>query len=395
MEQRTHQLGVFVAQAELFGFDQVLGDMLVEIVDDVLTVLELVRFQRFGRKVVLHAEAVVGKHQTAHALHLAEKLLHSNRRGEEEQGIEILEAHGFLNRILAAHQQAGQLFEHFGKRQKHQRAAHVEGDMAVGDLQAQVIAGQSADPLREGEDQRDRHKHHRAQHVEQKVHHGCALGGAGSAGAGKHRRYTGADVLAEKDEQRSLQRDGAGTGQRLQDTDAGGRGLQHRRYHQAHQHAHKRIGGGSHHVAEGSPVAQGAHGLGHGVHAHKQDAKAHGDLAKRFQLRPVAQQQTHRAHRRKDHAKVHFHRQHQGRDRGTDIGAHDNADGAPKLQKSGVYKAHHHDRGGAGGLDDARHQRAHQHSHQLVAREGFQQLFHLGAGSLLQAVAHCLDTKQE
>ena len=56
---------------------------------------------------------------------------------------------------------------------------------------------------------------------------------------------------------------------------------------------------------------------------------------------------------------------------GTDVGAHDDADGLAELEDAGVDQAHHDDGGGGGGLDGRGDQSAQQNALEHAAGEAF------------------------
>ena len=82
-------------------------------------------------------------------------------------------------------------------------------------------------------------------------------------------------------------------------------------------------------------------------------------------------------------------------DGGTDVGAHDDADGLPELEDPGVDQAHHDDGGGRGGLDGAGDQGTQQHSLKDIVGQFFQSLFQAAAREFFQAAAQHGHTVQK
>ena len=102
-------------------------------------------------------------------------------------------------------------------------------------------------------------------------------------------------------------------------------------------------------------------------------------------------------HRHADKGKQRRHRAHVQRnqlsgDGSADVGAHDDPDGLPQRHHAGVDKAHHHDGGCGGGLDDRSNARTHSYAEKAVRGQFLQNLLHAVACRRLQSGAHHLHT---
>ena len=125
---------------------------------------------------------------------------------------------------------------------------------------------------------------------------------------------------------------------------------------------------------------QPGHGAAHGVHAEHQDGEAQEDRAGVLLLVVLGRHGEDHTDEGQDRGKrsgleqldeevpaVQTRQaQDPGRDGGADVGPHDNADGLAQGEQAGVYKAHHHDRGGGRTLDDCRHAQARQKAQKLI-----------------------------
>ena len=327
VEQGAGQVHVAGAELQALDLDQFPGDLLVEEVDDFLPVVKFRRIHGFGGEEIVHGKVIVGHDDVRHAHDFLKELLHRHGRGGQKTAVEIFEPHRFLRLVLAAYQKVRQLFQYAAQGQKQQRRDQIEAHMGDGNLQTDIVPGKQGDPVRQRQERREDQEDHRADDVEQKMHHGGPLGGAVGANGGQQAGDAGADILAEQDEQRGIQTDGARRSQRLQNTDAGRAALQKGRHQRTHQYAHHRVGGVDHHILKALPVPQRLHGGGHHVHAQKQHAQAHGDLSAQLDGGAIARQLQHRAHGGEDNGKVDLHRQHQRGNGGADVRAHDDADG--------------------------------------------------------------------
>ena len=395
VEQGTGQMVVIGVQVQTLDLDQVLGDLGIEEVDHFLVVVEISQLLALGVEEIVHGKAEVVKDNVRHAVHFFEKLLHGHGGRGEQAGVEVTQTHGLQLLVLAAHDHAGQLFQQVGSRQQQNGHGHVEDDVNQSDLEALVVTGQHLHPVGQRQEHGDQRENDRADTVEQKVNHGSPLGGLVGAHGGHQRGNAGTDVLAEEDVHGTLQGNCAGGGYGLQNTNAGRGGLHNSGDQRTYQHAHDGVGGGGHHVAETFPVTQGRHGGGHGIHAHKQHAKAQHDLAQILQAGLVARQQADGTDGAEDHAEIQIDGQHQGGDGGTDVGTHDDTDGLRKLQQTGIDKADHHNGCGRRGLDDGCDQNTGQHAQKTVLGESLQQFFHAVARCLLQTIAHGVDAVEE
>ena len=207
--------------------------------------------------------------------------------------------------------------------------------------------------------------HRCADEIKGDMDHGHPLGVAADADGGDQGRDAGADVLPHDDGDGHAVGDGAGHGQRLQDTNGSGGGLDDAGEGRAYQHAQQGIGESGHKVSEFRHIRQRGHGAAHQLHAVHEDGKAHHHPA----YVPAAllfgthdQQDARQSQQggevlglqeidKKAFALNAGEGQQPCRQGGADVGAHDDADGLSQLHHAGVYQTHQHDRHGGGGLD--------------------------------------------
>ena len=282
--------------------------------------------------------------------------------------------------LAVGDQAAGQLLQQPGEREEQGGTEDVKDTVDDGD--AQLVDGSAeegevdhgVDAVKHGQPDR------RADDVEHQVDHRGAAGVLVGPHRGQHGRDAGADVLAHDDG------DGGPIGhlprgrERLQNTHGSGRALDDGGQDRTGGHAQDGVAEHEQDVAELRHVLQPGHGAAHGVHAEHQDGKAQEDRAGVLLLVVLCRHGEDHADEGQDRGKrsgleqldekapaVQTRQaQDPGRDGGADVGAHDDADGLAQGEQTGVYKAHHHDRGGGRTLDDCRHAQARQKAQKLI-----------------------------
>ena len=223
MEQGAYQPGVFLIKVKALHLHQTGGDFLVEEVQHVLVAGNFRGALLVPPLKAGHRAGEVAHGNIAHALHLVEQLGHGDGGGFQQALVEIGQAHGLaFDKATLLYQQAGCLFQQAGHGQQEARGGEVEHDMNQGNLQPQVAGGQGLNPVRQRQQACEDGEQQRTDHIEQQVHHGCALGGGIGARTGQQRCDAGADVLPEEDEHGPLQGNQPLAGQGLQNAHAGG-----------------------------------------------------------------------------------------------------------------------------------------------------------------------------
>ena len=254
----------------------------------------------------------------------------------------------------------------------------------------------AVDHLGDGENQEQQGEDGGADDIEQQVDDGGPLGVPAGAHRGQHGGDAGADVGAEQHKGAAGQGDDPRVGQGLHNAHRGGGGLDDGGEAGAHANAHHGVGEVGDQVDKGRGVPQGRHGGAHHVHADEQHTQTGQDLADVLGLLVLDEDHEHHAHKGEQRGQgTHVQGDEHTGDGGADVRAHDDPDGLVQRHHAGVDKAHHHDRGGRGGLDGGGDARAHQNAHKAVGRQPFQQGLHLRACRGLQTGAGHLHTVKE
>lgn len=104
MKQRTDQTGIRFEQIERVDFDQIAGDVVVEIVDNLLVLLDLLMNRGIRLKKILHGQSKIVPGNLRHPFDLFHHL--GDRDGGSTQNplVQIVQPHLFKFRILAGHQ---------------------------------------------------------------------------------------------------------------------------------------------------------------------------------------------------------------------------------------------------------------------------------------------------
>ena len=362
-------------------------------------------------------KCVVPLMSQAHGLHHAHtgKLCHFSScractfygHGRGVQQAVIQQRKAFLFRRIR-NGEDGQLFQQVCKGQQHQRCHDIEHRVHHSDapcLDGGVHKSKVADRIQAVKaDKEDGH----TDDVEVQMDHGstaCILVGTHR---GDQRGNAGADVLTHDNGNGTAVGDHAGGAQRLQNTHAGAGALDDAGNKGTHQNAQKGVGKAGEQAGEPCLVLQGQDGVRHGGHASHQHGKADEDGAHAFFLLTLTHIQQnadkckHRAERsgleHLDDEAVALQAgqaQDPAGDRGAHVAAHDDADGLVQFHDAAVDKAHHHDGGGAGTLDNGGDAQTQEEALDGAVGQLAQDLLQLAACLLFQRLAHDVHTEQE
>ena len=232
--------------------------------------------------------------------------------------------------------------------QEEKGVADVEHGVGVGYLMPDG-RGRSLDEAYPERHERQPDAH--AYDVEQHVGRAGLTRGASRAERREHRRDRGADVVAENDGNGRFQGNESLRAERDGQAHGGGTRLHKQREKHARGKAEQRI------VAEGEenilPVAQESHGTFHGLHAYEEQAEAEQTFPEMLELSGRTDENEQHPHDDEQICQIlDPEGQNLSRDRGADVGAHDDADGLGKIHETGVHEAHRHDGGRAAALND-------------------------------------------
>ena len=329
------------------------------------------------------------------------------QRGRGEQT--LVQLGNGLGAALVGHHADRQLFKPAARREKHGCAENIEG----GVRQRDAVHGRRLVENLRREDQLDKAEERQndrdADHVEHQMHHRRAAGVFIGADRGKHGRDRRADVLTHDDGNGGGIADGSGHGQRLKNADGGGAGLDDRGQNRSGEHAEHRMLEGKEEIDELRHVFQPGDRAAHGVHAEHQRGKAEQDhagvLFAAVLAEHVENDADEREHRRKggrleqthpDAAAVDAAEAEQPcRDRGADVGTHDDVDGLPERHKPGVYKANDHDSRCGRALNDGRYAETRQKARHDLSGHFSKQLTELSACAALQRLPHEVHAEQK
>ena len=356
-------------------FDQIAGDIVVQVIEHLLILFDLLVDSGAGLEKRLHGQGKILPGDLGHPFHFLEHLGHGDRRGAEDALIEIVQPHLLIFGVLAGHQLFRQADQQLRKGEKQQSSHDVKADMRKRNLQL-GIRRQAFDQLHIRQEKADGDKHQCPDHIEHQMDHCRAFARTVGADRREHGGDTGADVLAEQDINHPAQADSAAAGQRLQNADRRGGGLNDGRENRPGEDSQHRIGEGPHQLDEHRLILEGAHGPRHHIHAGKEDAESHdyhADMLREFFTKK--HHQDHADEQGDQREVVDLQADQEAGDGGADIGAHDDIDGLAQLEKTCVEKPHHHDGRGGGGLNGARHHQADQHAEQWVGGDPLEQGF--------------------
>ena len=347
-----------------------------------------------------------GAGQVGHADGQLVALLQSDGRSDQQA---LVQQHdlGLLGLFLDGG--AGQLHQQLVEGQQGQGAHHVEHRVDHGDIElvdAVVEEGHGDEDL---QDKEQNEEGNGTNDVEIQMNESSPTGVLVGAHRGEHGGDGGADVLAQDDGDGGAKGHRTRGGQGLQDTHRGGGGLDDGGESRASQHAQDGVGEHQQDVGELRYVLQTGHSPGHGVHAEHESGKAQQNGAD-VPLAVVLEE--HIQHHADDGqnggegggleqlnkeavALNAGQRQNPGRHRGAHVGTHDDTHGLIELHHTGVDEAHHHHRGGRGGLNDGGDHQAQEEAFDGAGGEPLQDGFELVARCSLQSIAHNGHTKEE
>ena len=332
--------------------------------------------------------------------------LQRQRRGSEKALVDLGKG---IRGVPVGHQTMGKPLQQAGHGQQQHGAENVERRVNHGNAEKRGGCIQQDGP----EQSPDQAKHHQphggADHIEGQVHQGGPPGILIGAHGGEHRGDTGADILAHDNGDGRPKTDLTSRSQGLQNTDGGGAGLDNGSQHGAGQHTQHRVLESNHHLPELGHLPQAGNSGGHTLHAEHQGGKAQenqagilppGVLAEH--IKDNADQRQHRgegAGLQKGNEKVAAvnprKTQYPGGDGGADIGAHNHIDGLLQCHQAGIDKAHHHNRGGRGALNNRSDPQTRQQTGQLVGGQLTQQIPQPVAGPALQCLPHHIHAEKE
>lgn len=203
--------------------------------------------------------------------------------------------------------------------------------------------------------------------------------------------------------------DGAGQGQRLQDTDGSGGALDDAGEDRADEQTQNGVVEGGQHARELFTFGERFDGLRHEGHAEHQNGEAAEDGTDVFFLLLFGLHDETDADERDDGREVcRFQQRHEnvvrldaaeGQDprgqRGADVRAHDDTDGVGKLHDAGVDETDEHDGEGRGRLDGDGDGGTQREALPDVGCEPLQDDFQLAAGDLFQVRGHDVHAEQE
>ena len=306
-------------------------------------------------------------------------------------------------------QEHHQLLHGADQGEQHHQRGQTEQGVHQRDADGGHGVGQERKVQRSIEAVEHRCPDHHAQHIDEQVHEGGTLTVEVCAQRRQQHRHRRTDGDTHDDGERDLKGDGAGDGQRLQNTHCGRGALQHAGEGDTYQNAQQRVGERCEDADERLALPQGGDGAGHGGHSVHQHSEAQQDTSYMAGGGPagahtqddaddrhdtgdhLGAQQLHKAAAAGDIGKA----QDPAGDAGTKNGAHDDTDGLPHLHHTGVDEAHHHNRGGGGRLDHSGHAGSQQNALQWGAAQAVEDQLQLTAGNFLQAVSHQRYAKQE
>ena len=379
-----HAYGRSVAQFTLGDFSEILGDLVLDVVGDGLVLDELFidLLELLGVRLVYGLthifEAIVANLAEMHKFGAG--LVERKLGGAERTALDILEPEDLLLARRGRDHPCHDLLDHRDEPDEDQGVDDVEQGVERGHAVRKgghkglpclpVSRGEVGDGgVGEAEE-----LHHRAHHLQERVED--AEHPAHAEQVEKHMRpcrplcrdvrYRSrdvggdgrSDVLAEDHRGGHFEGDVAICHQHHGDGHGGRRGLEHEGHEGARDHEYE---DGTYAVARqvgqedahGVVVQQHGRGLAQGAEAQEEEGEAHDELAEIVVVLPLrCDQEIAQEHERHgdgpeaERPSPEREGEDPGRDRGADVGAHDDADGVGKRQESGVDEAHQHERGG-------------------------------------------------
>ncbi len=306
-------------------------------------------------------------------------------------------------------QLADQLLQQAAAGEQNSGTYYVKGGVANGNTQVVGAFHQNSGLHHFFHDPEDGQQEQGADGIEHQVQNGGPAGVFGGTYGGQQGGDGGTDILAHDDGDSCTVADSAGGGQGLQNTDRCGGGLNNTGQHSAGQDTQDGVGEHQEHVRKPGGVLQILDGTGHGVHTEHQNGEAQENGANILLLAIMGEHLEEDTNEGQDGRKgggleklqeqaVTFDAaqgQDPGGDGGTDVGAHDDADGLGQIHQAGVNEADDHNGGGGGGLDHSGDRQTCQEAQQAVGGQLAQQAAQAVSGSALQAFAHQVHAEQE
>ena len=332
--------------------------------------------------------------------------LNGNRRGGQQT---LVQQHRLLLLLAIRHGQGCQLHKQAVHGKQQSGDTDVEG--GVDDRDVHLAAGipQEIPGMEQADSVEYQDKNQTADDIEVQVHHGRPPGILVGADGAHHRRNTGADILTQDYRDGAAVGHNAGGAQALQNAHGGRGGLDNGSQRRAYQNSHQRIGEGNHHPDKPGLVLQKLHGAAHQLHAGHQSHEAQqnpADVLLFLGIGKHVQHNSHAAQQRSQGGRLkQLHKQtvslqtaqgqNPGSDRGAHVAAHDDTHGLLQGQNAGVDEAHHHYRGGRGGLNHRRHRKTQQKALGHIGAHLRQNGLKLAAGGALQGLTHGIHAEQE
>ena len=387
-------------------FDQIAVQQALQLVQRGLGLIE--PLQLFGVKLPqqLHRQLVVVPGELTHLHHSIVGPLQRQGRG----GQKPLVQYGELPLLRAArHRKLDQFDQLPMKRQQQGGTGHIEGQMQIGDgahVHGGLPEGEAEEGVARIEDDQEKD---RADQIKGEVDHGGPLGVLGGTYGGEQGGDAGADILPHDQRHGHVEGDHAGGADGLQNAHGGGRTLKQGGDRCTHGNPQEGVGEGGKYRLELRHGLERGHGGGHGVHTDKQQAQPQRDLADAA-LVPAFEELVEEdpQYRQNGPQKggVEEHEQHVVRldipqpqqlsgDGGADVGPHDDAHGLFQLHDAGVDKAHAHNSGCGGALDQSGDHGAQQDTLPDAVGQPLQNMLQPAAGEFLQAVCHGGHAEQE
>ena len=401
-------LAALIDRAHVVHRGQVAADLNLCAVEERLVFAEDLLAGRTAAEHRVDRKVEIALRRLAHVSDAALRLIERESRRGKETRLELRKR--VLLRLAGRHAPPCELDQQTGKRQEQQGAGHVEQRVEVRDaaLVDRIFPEREADRVLHSVD-RDQ-KRDRTDEVEVEVHHRGAARVLRAAERGQERGDTGTDILTEDDRDSGRIGDRARRGQRLQDTDRRRGRLDDRGDARADHNAEHRVGDRCKQIGKLRQIRERRDRALHDRHADEQDAEAGENVRDVARAALFREHHNDNAYQNDDVGEIfrleQIHEQvaravaaAQTQDlRGdgrTDIRAQDNADRLLERHDACVNKADHHDRRRRRGLNDHRHDHAHDKSGKDVARHFFQSFFQLGTGSALQSLSHCCHAVDE
>ena len=250
--------------------------------------------------------------------------------------------------------------------------------------------------------------------VKVQVHQCRTLTVLGRTHGGQHCGDTSTDILTHDDRDGDTVRDRARRGQRLQNTDGCRGGLHDRGQHGTCKNAKEGIFKHDQQLAELGNLLEHGNRIRHDIHTRHQHAKAQKNKADLLISVFLCKHTEHNADQGKDrHPEIrleilqpchnplstcNLHAGHRGQPCGhgsAHISAENHTDSLCKRHGCGVDKAHDHDRGSRGRLNDGSDTQAQQKALELVGGQLAENDLKSVTRTLFKSIAHDVHTEQE